>query len=191
MPIRTQIMGLNRLLTAVYNRETRLSSLLADLGFSPQQIETIRRDHLEYVTTQYIALIEERLLQVRAGGERLSHIINRRFGLDGNRPETLQALGQQLGISRERVRQLEQKTLRSCRAVPGDWSARRRRGPGRSGWKQHAFINGSGVSRSATRISRRDAASGRRAARRREPFMRNPVGRWRYHPAFRGSGAGR
>jgi DNA-directed RNA polymerase sigma subunit (sigma70/sigma32) len=44
----------------------------------------------------------------------------RRFGLDGKPPQTLEEVGHDLGITRERVRQLETRALRELRAVaPG------------------------------------------------------------------------
>jgi len=43
-------------------------------------------------------------------------IIEQRFGLDGQTPRTLEAIGQQLGVTRERVRQIEAAALRKLRA---------------------------------------------------------------------------
>jgi RNA polymerase sigma factor (sigma-70 family) len=51
---------------------------------------------------------------------RMKHVVLRRFGLDGNPPQTLEEVGHDLGITRERVRQLETRALRELRAVaPG------------------------------------------------------------------------
>lgn len=44
--------------------------------------------------------------------ERESFIIIHRFGLDDDKPKTLEEIGEQLGLTRERVRQLEEKALR-------------------------------------------------------------------------------
>jgi RNA polymerase sigma factor (sigma-70 family) len=38
-------------------------------------------------------------------------VLDRRFGLDGSTPRTLRQTGRELGISRERVRQIELRTL--------------------------------------------------------------------------------
>jgi RNA polymerase primary sigma factor len=51
---------------------------------------------------------------------RARSVLMRRFGLDGNPPQTLEEVGESLGITRERVRQLEARALRELRAVaPG------------------------------------------------------------------------
>jgi RNA polymerase primary sigma factor len=51
---------------------------------------------------------------------RMRHVVLRRFGLDGEPPQTLEELGVELGITRERVRQIETRALRELRlAAPG------------------------------------------------------------------------
>jgi RNA polymerase primary sigma factor len=44
--------------------------------------------------------------------DRASDILRLRFGLDGNDPLTLKEIGDRVGLTRERVRQIEQDTLR-------------------------------------------------------------------------------
>jgi RNA polymerase primary sigma factor len=46
---------------------------------------------------------------------RMRKVIERRYGLDGQPSQTLEELGTSLGITRERVRQLESKALRDLR----------------------------------------------------------------------------
>jgi RNA polymerase primary sigma factor len=51
---------------------------------------------------------------------RQRRVLVERFGLDGVKPRTLEEVGTNLGITRERVRQLEARALRELRAVaPG------------------------------------------------------------------------
>jgi len=51
---------------------------------------------------------------------RMRRVLSLRFGLDGEPPQTLEEVGGQLGITRERVRQLETRALRELRmAAPG------------------------------------------------------------------------
>ena len=51
---------------------------------------------------------------------RMRHVLAQRFGLDGVAPQTLEEVGVGLGITRERVRQLESRALRELRSVaPG------------------------------------------------------------------------
>jgi RNA polymerase primary sigma factor len=44
-------------------------------------------------------------------------VLRRRFGLDGDEPETLEAIGRRLDYSRERIRQIETAGLRKLRAL--------------------------------------------------------------------------
>jgi len=44
-------------------------------------------------------------------------VLRRRFGLDGDEPETLEAIGRRLDYSRERIRQIEAAGLRKLRAL--------------------------------------------------------------------------
>ena len=42
-------------------------------------------------------------------------VIRLRYGLDDNKPKTLLEVGNELGITRERVRQLEEKAIKRLR----------------------------------------------------------------------------
>src|SRR5687767_10239165 len=47
--------------------------------------------------------------------ERSRHILQRRYGLRGQEPSTLEAIGQELGLTRERIRQIEKDSIRKLR----------------------------------------------------------------------------
>jgi RNA polymerase primary sigma factor len=51
---------------------------------------------------------------------RMRRVLSLRFGLNGETPQTLEEVGAGLGITRERVRQLESRALRELRAVAPD-----------------------------------------------------------------------
>jgi RNA polymerase primary sigma factor len=52
--------------------------------------------------------------------ERMRHVLELRFGLSGEKPKTLEEVGLELGVTRERVRQLESRALRELQAAaPG------------------------------------------------------------------------
>jgi RNA polymerase primary sigma factor len=44
--------------------------------------------------------------------ERAAEILRLRFGLDGREPMTLKEIGEKVGLTRERVRQIERDTLK-------------------------------------------------------------------------------
>ena len=47
--------------------------------------------------------------------DREKQVVRMRFGLDGNQPRTLEEVGKQFGVTRERIRQIESKTLAKLR----------------------------------------------------------------------------
>jgi RNA polymerase primary sigma factor len=63
---------------------------------------------------------EELAVALERLNPRMRHVVVRRFGLDSQAPQTLEEVGNDLGITRERVRQLETRALRELRMVaPG------------------------------------------------------------------------
>jgi RNA polymerase primary sigma factor len=51
---------------------------------------------------------------------RMRRVLALRFGLDGELPQTLEEIGAGLGLTRERVRQVESRALRELRTVAPD-----------------------------------------------------------------------
>jgi len=71
-------------------------------------------------------LRRQALLQALGGlPEREREVVTLRYGIDGNEPRTLEEIGRRLGLTRERVRQIELDSLRrlavahEMRAVQG------------------------------------------------------------------------
>ncbi len=84
----------------------RLSALLADKSTASQE---------DRIYGQEIrSLVREALVSL---DERERHIIRNRFGLLGGKELTLEEIGKSLGLSRERVRQLERDAKRKLREI--------------------------------------------------------------------------
>lgn len=81
-----------------------LSDRVADAAI-PEISAGIIREHIHSILNEVMGDLPAR--------ERL--ILERRFGLDDVCPDTLAGLGAELGLTRERVRQLEKNALRSLR----------------------------------------------------------------------------
>ena len=62
------------------------------------------------------SMVKEQLMQVLAMlTPREAKVIRMRYGLDDNHPRTLEEVGQEFGVTRERIRQIEAKALRKLR----------------------------------------------------------------------------
>ena len=83
-----------------------LGDLIADrAAVTADSLAELFRDRAELVS----------VLDDLAANERT--VLRRRFGLEGDPAETLEAIGRRIGLSRERVRQLESSGLRKLRAL--------------------------------------------------------------------------
>ena len=87
---------------------TRLSDVIADATADPAAALT----RLFQKRTDLVAVLDD-----LAPNERT--VLRRRFGLEGDEAETLEAIGQRLNLSRERVRQIETAGLRKLRGLLG------------------------------------------------------------------------
>lgn len=105
-------------LTTVKKKSFSLDSTFSDENDQPLKdriedescitpVEAVDRDERNEKVREWLSLLDE--------NER--KIITLRFGLDNNEPQTLEAVGKVFGVTRERVRQIEAKTLSKLRGV--------------------------------------------------------------------------
>lgn len=88
-------------------------TILAD--FIPSSEESLEDQVLSSILSEDIKnAIKECYLDARE-----IIVLTKRFGLDGNQPETLENLAKELGITRERVRQIEIKVIKKLRRSEG------------------------------------------------------------------------
>jgi RNA polymerase primary sigma factor len=92
--------------TPVGDGESVMADLIEDPGAAAPEEETARKLRASELA---VALGELK--------PRLRRVVVLRFGLDGEPPRTLEQVGVVLGITRERVRQLETRALRELRNV--------------------------------------------------------------------------
>lgn len=86
------------------NEESSLNDLIEDSN-SENPIQNIYAEEL----TESICMILDTLKEQEA------LVIKMRYGIGGNRPMTLQQIGDKLGLTRERVRQIEGNALEKLR----------------------------------------------------------------------------
>jgi RNA polymerase primary sigma factor len=142
-----KLLRARRNLTQKLNRDPTAPELAKESGFTPERVGQLLELVQDPVSLEvpvgdgeslYGDLIEDtnsdppdtatatklRSAELKRAMLRLSprgrSVLMRRFGLDGNPPQTLEQVGEGLGITRERVRQLEARALRELRSVaPG------------------------------------------------------------------------
>ena len=86
------------------DRTDTLGELVEDRN-APQPEEIVSRTALKEVLDRVLAELNSRERQV----------LRLRFGLDGQPPQTLEAIGNAVGLTRERIRQIERKALHALR----------------------------------------------------------------------------
>ena len=136
-----------RVLTQKLNRDPLPEEIAAESGFDlkrvrelldlvedPVSLETpvgdgdsmfadmIEDVHCEQPDTALAELLRGTELHTALEGlnERMRHVLELRFGLSGQKPQTLEEVGVELGVTRERVRQLESRALRELQAAAPD-----------------------------------------------------------------------
>jgi RNA polymerase primary sigma factor len=142
-----KVLRARRILAQKLNRDPEIDEIAKEAGFTPERVQELLdliQDPVSLETpvgdgeSVYSDLIEDtksdqpdaataKLLRSRelAGAlrrlsPRMRRVLALRFGLDGESPQTLEQVGNGLGITRERVRQLESRALRELRqTAPG------------------------------------------------------------------------
>ena len=131
-----------RVLAQKLNRDPTISEIAEESGFPESRVkallelvedavsletpvgddDSVKSDLIEDESSQQPeAATAERLqaeeLQQALGRlePRLRSVLERRFGLAGSNPQTLEHIGRELGVTRERVRQLETRALKELR----------------------------------------------------------------------------
>jgi RNA polymerase primary sigma factor len=82
-------------------------------------IEDVHSDQPEAQTAKHLRH-SELAHALSALNPRMRHVLALRFGLGGEVPRTLEEVGSELGVTRERVRQLESRALRELRLAAPD-----------------------------------------------------------------------
>jgi RNA polymerase primary sigma factor len=138
-----RVMRTRRILSQKLNREPVLRELAKESGFSEAKVcdllalienpisletpvgdgESIYGDLIEdgnadlpEETTAENMRSSELAKAIARLNPRMRLVIARRFGFDGQSPQTLEQVGSELGVTRERVRQLESRALRELRS---------------------------------------------------------------------------
>jgi RNA polymerase primary sigma factor len=92
--------------TPIGDGESVMSDLIEDVNAVEPDVETSERFRSSELARAMLRL-----------NPRQQRVLTERFGLDGGKPKTLEEVGVILGITRERVRQLETRALRELRTV--------------------------------------------------------------------------
>jgi RNA polymerase primary sigma factor len=85
----------------IYEEDLEIEDKISDEGAPPVEYQIIKSS----VQRQIRGMLGEL-------DEKEATVLKLRFGLDDDRPRTLQEIGDHLGLTRERIRQIEQKAIR-------------------------------------------------------------------------------
>jgi len=144
-----RVVRARRILAQKLNRDPTIAEIAKESGFPESRVRTLLElvedaisletpvgegdslysDLIEDESTQQPeAATAERLRSVELEQAlarlepRLRDVVERRFGLTGRNPQTLESIGNDLGITRERVRQLETRALKELRTAAPELS---------------------------------------------------------------------
>jgi len=104
-------------LMALHERVTLRSGSVDETGAGPVDRLRARRDSEPPRCAQKDDLNDIVDRWVCELSEKQREVVERRFGLHGYRRETLERIGEEIGVTRERVRQIQLEALRNLRAM--------------------------------------------------------------------------
>ena len=109
--LRDYIVSLNELLKDIFGEEYRISSILKSANFSQDQITYLQGEGLHNLMQNIDFALRVYLISY-SNTSKNCDILYQRYGLFGYKKQTLEHIGEQYGVSRERIRQLQAKTLK-------------------------------------------------------------------------------
>ena len=109
--IRDYIVNFNALSKDVFGEECRIRSILKSTNFSQEQITYLQGKGLNNLMQNIDFALRVYLISY-SNTSKNCDILYQRYGLFGYKKQTLEHIGEQYGVSRERIRQLQAKTLK-------------------------------------------------------------------------------
>ena len=109
--LRDYIVNFNALSKDVFGEECRISSILKSTNFSQEQITYLQGKGLNNLMQNIDFALRVYLISY-SNTSKNCDILYQRYGLFGYKKQTLEHIGEQYGVSRERIRQLQAKTLK-------------------------------------------------------------------------------
>ena len=110
MNLRTQVIGINQLLSDIYQQQMRLSNLLSTLDFDEQDIQRLRSYHLPDTVAIFLVTLDRVITLAKVQTGQLT-IVLKMYGLTGESPRNGKQLSFDYDLSHEIIKQTKQNVL--------------------------------------------------------------------------------